>query len=186
MKEISLHILDIVQNSIKAKASLIQLKVLENTFKNQLIITIEDDGKGMDKEFLEKVTSPFITTRTTRKVGLGISLLKAAAERCGGRFQIDSSIGIGTKVEACFQYNHIDRAPLGNMVETLISIILSLGNNTELIYFHSYNDGEFNFDTREIRDILGDKVLITEGEVLDWIRNYMEEGLKKIYGGVGN
>ena len=115
MKEISLHILDIIQNSISAKAKVIQLTIFESTINNVLIVTIEDNGQGMEEDFLEKVTNPFITTRTTRKVGLGISLLKAAAERCGGSFHIDSQKGIGTKVEAIFQYNHIDRAPLGNM-----------------------------------------------------------------------
>ena len=99
-------------------------------------------------------------------MGLGISLLKAAAERCGGSFHIDSQKGIGTKVEAIFQYNHIDRAPLGNMPDTLISIILSLGNDIELIYIHSYNDEAFTLDNREIKEILGYEVLITEREVI--------------------
>lgn len=186
MKEISLHILDIVQNSISAKASIIKLIVLESTIENKLIVIIEDDGKGMDKEFLKTVSDPFITTRTTRKVGLGISLLKASAERCQGNFMIDSEIGIGTKVKASFQYDHIDRAPLGNMAETIVSIILSLGENTELIYFHRYNHQEFTFDTREIKKILGNEVSIFQSEVVDWIKDYVKEGLKNLYGGVEN
>lgn len=184
MKEISLHILDIVQNSISAKAKIVRLEVLENTIENKLIVVIEDDGKGMDKEFLKRVTDPFITTRTTRKVGLGISLLKASAERCQGDFTIESEKGIGTKVWASFQYDHIDRAPLGNMAETIVSIILSLGQETELIYFHGYNHKEFTFNTREIKKVLGNEVSIFQSEVVDWIKDYVKEGLKNLYGGV--
>ncbi|MCR1899884.1 ATP-binding protein [Irregularibacter muris] len=183
MKELSLHILDIAQNSIEAKACVISLKIKESLKENQLTISVEDDGVGMDKELLCRVENPFTTTRTTRKVGLGISLLKSAAERCNGALHITSKKGVGTKVEACFQYDHIDRAPLGNMPETIASIVLSM-ENSELIYEHSLDHSFFYFDTREVKSALGSEVSIRENEVISWIKDYIKEGLQSLYGGV--
>src|SRR5699024_6349238 len=157
MKEVSLHILDVVQNSIHAHPSLITLKIVENTIKNQLIIIIEDDGIGMDKEMQDKVLNPFFTTRKTRKVGLGLPLLQAAAQACGGDLVITSEKSQGTILQVNFQYDHIDRSPLGNMTDTIISIILSLGE-IDLVYSHQYNQNEFVLDTREIRKVLGQNI----------------------------
>lgn len=183
MKELSLHILDIIQNSIKAQAKMIKLFIHEDEANNSLTIIVEDDGIGMNKELLARVCDPFTTTRTTRRVGLGISLLKAAAERCQGDFNIYSQLGKGTKVIANFQYDHIDRAPLGNITETIISILLSL-DNIGFLYQHRYNQREFLLDTREIKNILGDEVSILQNEVILWIKDYIKENFKKIYGGV--
>jgi signal transduction histidine kinase len=119
MQELSENILDIAQNSISANAKNITIKLEESIRDDSLIITIADDGKGMSEEFLAQVTSPFKTTRTTRKVGLGISFLKEAAEIADGRFEISSRLGVGTTVKALFVRSHIDRQPVGALADTI-------------------------------------------------------------------
>ncbi|HHY91198.1 MAG TPA: ATP-binding protein [Clostridiales bacterium] len=176
MRELALHILDIAQNSISAKATLIKIEIEEYTAKNLIQIRIIDNGIGMSKELLEKVTDPFITTRKTRKVGLGISLFKAAAERCGGHFEIRSEIGEGTEVCATFERDHIDRAPLGNMPDTMVSLITA-NDQIDYLYRHVFDDKEFVFDTKEIRKILGE-VPLSNIQVIDWIHHYIKDGLK--------
>ncbi|WZL74681.1 ATP-binding protein [Clostridiaceae bacterium 35-E11] len=178
MKELSLHILDIVQNSISANASFIEIIIEEDQEKNFMEIRIIDDGHGMSEELLEKVTNPFITSRTTRKVGLGISLFKAAAERCNGRFHIQSSLGKGTEVSAVFERNHIDRAPLGNMADTIVTIIIS-NDQIDYIYKHILDSKTFVFDTREIRKIVGDMPL-GDIRIIDWIKSYVQDGIKDL------
>ena len=115
MRELSLHILDIAQNSIKAEAECLRIAVIEDLINDKLTIKIKDDGTGMDADTVKKVVDPFYTTRTTRKVGLGIPLFKLSAEQCGGYFEIKSQLGIGTEITAVFKHSHIDRVPLGNM-----------------------------------------------------------------------
>lgn len=154
MTDLSMHILDIAENSINAGAKNIGIKINEDEKNNLLTIEITDDGKGMTKEETEAIQNPFVTSRTTRKVGLGIPLLKESAEIAGGRIEIESEKGKGTKVKAYFEYNHIDRRPLGNMAETLISIILFSGD-TEIKYSHIKNGNEFEFNTGEIKSQLG-------------------------------
>ncbi|MTI48554.1 sensor histidine kinase [Sporosalibacterium faouarense] len=179
MKELSLHILDLVENSLKAEARNVEIIVKENTKEDLLKISIIDDGKGMSKEFLENVTDPFTTTRRTRSVGLGISLTKAAAERCNGSFEISSQIDKGTEVEITFQHSNIDRAPLGNMGQTISTIINQCGE-TEIAYNHTYNDKKFTIDTREIKEIL-DGVSIKSTNVLLWIIEFVNENIKNLY-----
>jgi phosphoglycerate-specific signal transduction histidine kinase len=120
MRDISLHILDIVNNSLAAGADLIEILVVEETTADRLRLTIKDNGRGMDSELLDRVTSPFVTSRTTRRVGLGLSLLKAACDRSGGRLDIESEPGKGTTINACFKYSNIDRPPLGSVADTII------------------------------------------------------------------
>jgi len=185
VKELSLHILDIVQNSIKANATLINIRICENLKEDYLIIEIEDNGKGMSAGLLKKVTDPFVTTRDTRRVGLGLSLLKATAQQCEGNLFIESEEGKGTKVYSCFQHSHIDRAPLGKMEDTLITLLIA---NEELdadistvnyIYKHQFNEQSFIFDTREVKEILGNTPLY-DPEVLDWIKKYLKENLETL------
>ena len=125
MKELSLHILDIAQNSVKAGATLIQITIEEDTVADTLRITVADNGCGMDKDLLQRVRDPFTTTRTTRKVGMGIPLLEAAAVQCGGGLDIQSQPGVGTTLTAWFGLSHIDRAPVGDMPGTM-GVIVSL------------------------------------------------------------
>lgn len=179
MKELSLHILDITQNSIRAEADLVKLTINENVNANQLEIIIEDNGKGIPADKLPEITNPFVTTRTTRRVGLGLSLFKDAAEGCGGRFEIESEVNVGTRVYASFEYDHIDRMPLGNMPDTVITMLMSFGE-AELVYVQRYNGREFVFDSREIKAILGEDSLMGDPDILNWIRGYVEEGLEEI------
>ncbi|MDP3387058.1 MAG: ATP-binding protein [Eubacteriales bacterium] len=175
MKELSLHILDIVQNSIKADASLIEIEVNEHIASDMLSISIKDNGNGMDEETLQKVIDPFFTTRTVRNVGLGIPLLKIAAERCNGSFMINSKIHEGTEVKAIFGYSHIDRAPLGRMGDTMM-VLLNNSEKFEIFYKHIYNGSEFVFDTKEIKNILDD-VDISSPDILLWIKDYIRENI---------
>ncbi len=178
MKEISLHILDIVQNSISAKASEVKIDIYESVAENIVNVCITDNGCGMDKEFLKNVTDPFTTTRTTRKVGLGLPLFKLAAEQAGGRFDIESEKGVGTKTRASFEFDNIDRSPIGDMPGTMVTLI-SLNETVDFLYSHSTDNGKFIFDTKEIRKNLGE-VLLSEYEVLKWIEGYIEEGLREV------
>lgn len=179
MKELSLHILDLVENSIKAKAELISITVLEDISKDIFAIEIEDNGIGMDEEFLEKVEDPFVTTRTTRKVGLGVPLMKAAALRCDGDFNISSQRNVGTKLHCSFKHSHIDRAPLGNMGETLLAIINQCDEN-EVVYKHQVDNKSFIMDTREVKKVL-DGLSIRSTDVLLWIKDYINSNIKELY-----
>lgn len=187
MKDLSLHILDLAQNSITAGASLVEITILEDIKSDKLTITIKDNGRGMDKELLERVKDPFVTTRTTRKVGLGIPLMAAACSRCEGELTIESEKNIGTKLTAIFKHSHIDRAPMGNIAETMVSLILSGSGETaivEFVYRHIFNKSEFCLDTREIRKVLGEDVSLGEPEVMTWMKDYINEGLANLRGGV--
>lgn len=182
MKELSLHILDIVQNSIDAGADTVYITVKEDLLTDKLTIYIEDNGCGMDKQIVEKVKDPFFTSRTTRKVGLGIPLFSAAAQRCGGDLKIESEPGKGTKLTACFIHSHIDRAPMGNLWDTLTSLIMCNGS-VNFVYLHEFDRKTFSLDTREILKVL-DGVPINSMEVINWIRDYLKEGINGLYGGV--
>lgn len=179
MDELSLHILDIAQNSIVANSTLVEIIITENTFDNLYTIIIKDDGNGMTKDVVEIVSDPFYTTRRTRKVGMGLSLFKMAAELTGGSFQIDSLVNVGTSVRAQFTNDHIDRAPLGNIVDTLCILVLN-EQNIDIYYEHNYNDQQFIFDTRTVKEIL-DGVSFSDNSVLEWIKQYIKEGINTMY-----
>ena len=178
MKELSLHILDIAKNSVKAKASVIEIIISEDEETNLLTIEIKDNGCGMSKEFLETVRDPFSTTRTTRKVGMGIPLFEAAAVQCGGYVDITSEEGVGTEFKVVFEYNHIDRAPLGDMPGTM-QVLISGSPEIDFIYRHEKNGKVFNMDTRELRQVLGEVPLDTP-DVLAWIDGFIQEGLSEL------
>jgi hypothetical protein len=187
MKDLSLHILDLSQNSVSAEASLVEITINEDRLSDKLTIYIEDNGKGMDKDFVEKIKDPFVTTRTSRKVGLGIPLMLAACKRCDGDLVIESEKNVGTKLTATFKHSHIDRAPIGDMAETMLSLILSGSNgaaDVDFVYRHIIDGREFCMDTREIRAALGDEVSLGEPDVLMWIKEYINEGLMNLRGGV--
>lgn len=181
MKELSLHILDIVQNSIVADATLVEVNIYENTNEDVLLFSIIDNGKGMDEELVQKVTDPFITSRTTRKVGLGIPLLKAAAEAALGNLSIFSKVGEGTTIKATFVHSHIDRQPLGDIGSTMVGLISS-NPNIDFLYKHNYNGNEFFVDTKELKAIL-DGVSLSEPSVAAWLFEYFNEGIENLYGG---
>ncbi len=178
MKELSLHILDIGQNSVSAGADFIEIIVDEDTIMDSLDILIRDNGCGMDAETAQKVIDPFYTSRTTRKVGLGIPMFKANAEQCEGSFKLTSAPGVGTTLEALFKRSHIDRVPLGNMADTIMAMVMA-NPKGDLLYRHSLDEKVFAMDTREFREALGD-VPLDEVEVLIWIKGYVAEGLSDI------
>lgn len=151
MRELSLHILDIAENGITAGANCIHISVDEARSRNVLTLKIQDNGRGMPADKLEKLKDPFVTSRTTRRVGLGLPLLAAAAERCEGNIDVKTTPGIGTDVRATFAYNHIDRAPIGDMASTITTLIL--GNpNVDFVYTHIIDGNEFILDTRELKE----------------------------------
>jgi anti-sigma regulatory factor (Ser/Thr protein kinase) len=178
LRELALHILDIAENSISAGASQIRIKILENTIDDILEITIEDNGKGMDKETLQRITDPFVTSRTTRKVGLGIPFFKAAAEACEGQFEIESNYGLGTKVTATFKHSHIDRMPLGNIASTLITLLIGTPD-IHWIFEYQVNQHEFVFDDEPVKEIL-ESIPLCEPSVMKYIRDIIEEGIKEV------
>lgn len=175
MKELSLHILDIVKNSVKAGATEIGITITESREKNRLSIVISDNGCGMTKEFLARVRDPFTTTRTTRKVGMGIPLYEAATLQCDGSFDIASEVGIGTTVTATFRRDHIDRAPLGDMAETMTTLV-SGSPEIDFCYTHQTDTERFEFDTKQIRKELGE-VPLNLPDVLFWMDSFIREGL---------
>ena len=174
MKELSLNILDIAQNSLTAGASLVEIHLRE-TADGWLSVRISDDGCGMDAQTVGRVLDPFYTTRSTRKVGLGIPLLKLAAEQTGGEVTITSSQGAshGTTVCATFYMEHIDFTPLGDIVSTLCSLIQ--GNPAvDFLFEHETPAGNVRLSTAEMREMLGD-VPLDSFEVLNWVKEYLSE-----------
>lgn len=173
MPEISLSILDVAENSTRANASLVSIGVSIDTKADTLTVTIDDDGCGMTPEQVSHVEDPFFTTRTTRKVGLGVPFLKQAALSADGDFKIASEPGKGTKVKAVFRYSHIDRMPLGDIDHTIQQLIV-YHPETDFLYTYSYDGASFTLDTREMREILGD-VPFSEPEVQQYILSYLQE-----------
>ena len=178
MKDLSLHILDILQNSITAGAKLIRLEIEEVPVKDNYSIKFTDDGKGMEANMTQQATDPFFTTRTTRKVGLGLSLLKQNAERTGGYLMISSTPGVGTEVKACFGYSHIDRLPTGDIAGTL-ALTASSYPAIDFIYRHTTPKGSFVFDTTEIKETL-EEVPINDPQVIAFMKNLIRENLEEI------
>lgn len=175
-----MHLLDLIENALEAGASVLDVEIVEDTVENRLVMSVKDNGRGMDTEMVARLEDPFFTTRTTRDVGLGIPLLKAAARRCNGDLKVTSSTSGGTQVVTEFQHDHIDRAPLGDLKTTLLSILLSTPAS-DLTYCHRVNDREFRFDTREMRQVL-DPVPLTHPQVRAWLDRLLDQGYASLYG----
>ena len=175
MPEISLNILDVTQNSVSAGASLIQIDLLADKSCDLLTLNISDNGCGMTAEQVEQVTDPFFTSRSTRKVGLGIPFLKMAAELAGGSFCIKSQPGCGTCVTATFRLSDIDRMPLGDMAGTMTSLIAT-SPDVDFVLCIKQDDQGFTMDTRQFREIL-QEVPLSEPVVLSYSRNYICENM---------
>lgn len=173
MRELSLHTLDAMANSLEAGATLIEVTIKEDLAANRLTITVRDNGRGMSEEQLARISDPFFTTRSTRHVGLGIPFFKAAAERCNGSLTITSQLEKGTTLEATFQHSHIDRAPLGDITGTLLAVILSGSCNVH--YVHRVDGREFAFHTADIRAELGE-IPLTHPTVRRWLEEFIAEG----------
>lgn len=173
MRELSLHILDALENALEAGATLIELTIEEDLTADWLAIIIRDNGRGMSKDQMTRIFDPFFTTRSTRHVGLGVPLFKAATERCNGDLAIESQLGVGTILKATFQHSHIDRAPLGDIVGTLMAVILS--GSCDLNYVHRVDGREFAFSTKDVRSELDD-IPLTHPTVRNWLQDFINEG----------
>lgn len=181
MTELSLNVLDVAENSTRAKASLVQITVDADTAADRLSITIADDGCGMTPEQVAQVTDPFFTSRTTRKVGLGVPFFKYAAEAAGGSFSIESQPGVGTTVIASFVLSHIDRMPLGDITSTIHTLVV-YHPETDFLYEYRYNGRSFVLDTREFKEVL-EGVPFDTPEISQYIKDYLTENKLATDGG---
>lgn len=180
MEDISLHILDIAENSVAAGATLIGIRLVDRRDENSFVVEIEDNGKGMPEDLADKALDPFFTSRTTRSVGLGLSLLAQAARETGGDISIKSTAGTGTIVRALFRPAHIDMKPLGDIAETLV--VLIAGNpDIDFAFIYDYDKGDrpFSFDTRDIRAEL-ENIPINAPEVISVLRHSLNMSLTDI------
>lgn len=175
MNDLSLHILDIVQNSISAGASLITIVVDENIIGDKLLISVEDNGKGMSQEKVSKLSDPFFTSRTTRKVGLGIPLLKHSAMQSGGDVRITSQEGKGTLVEAWFLHSNIDRPPLGDVANAVI-LLVSANPDLDFKFIYKFNQEEYIFDTIEIKEVL-EGVSLNNPSIIKYLTEMVNENI---------
>lgn len=180
MKEISLHILDLAENSINAGANTIIIEVTEHINNDELIVTIADNGCGMDAEKVRCITDPFVTSRTGRRVGLGIPFFKAAAEACNGSFHIKSDVGQGTRVSVRFCHSHIDRMPLGDLKVTFLNLLVG-APQVHWIFRYVYNENLFEFDDQPVKAAL-QGLPLSDPQVLKFLRSTISEGIDRAKG----
>jgi anti-sigma regulatory factor (Ser/Thr protein kinase) len=178
MKNIALHILDLVENSARAKAKSVEVCISEDTKNDRYMLSIHDDGTGMNEEIRQKATDPFFTSRSTRKVGLGLPLVKMNAERTGGYFKLESVPGLGTKLEAVFKMSHPDRLPLGEIGDVLVLLTTGIPE-LHLVYEHKTPFGSYHFDTKDIRGIIGYSQDINQ-EIRSFLKEMITENLNEI------
>jgi hypothetical protein len=184
VREIALHLLDIAENSLAAAADRIEITVQEDLLSDRLKCLVQDNGRGMDAATLARITDPFVTSRTTRKVGLGLPFLKAAAEACQGCLSLVSAPGQGTRLEVEFQRSHIDRMPLGDLAGTWLTLLVTCPKVHWLFGYQARIPGKanevvFTFDDEAIKQTLGD-VPLTEPAILAFLRNLLQEGVSKV------
>ncbi len=177
MKDLSMHIMDILQNSTRAGATEVTLEVLENAAADTLTIRFIDNGCGMDAETVQKVINPFFTTRTTRKVGLGLPLLKQNTEQTGGSLDIQSEKGKGTTVTAVFGLTHLDRPPMGDLAGTVV-LTASAYPNIRFIFHYQNDKVDYVFDTKEVNEAL-DGISIQEPEVIEYLKEMIESNISE-------
>ena len=179
MKELSLHVYDLMENSIAAKATLVELTIRDSLKDNIFHFTIRDNGKGMSPEFLARVTDPYTTSRTTRKVGLGLPLIKMNTTNCGGDMELTSQLGVGTTLKFWFQHNHWDRPPMGDLVGTLVMLV-SQHEEIHFVITYTTDEGEFVFDTDEIKEAL-DGMSMKEMAIQKYLKEFVAENLAEIH-----
>lgn len=182
MKDLSLHLLDIAQNSTEAGASRVEVSLVASRDPQTLTLSVEDNGKGMDAEFLARVADPFTTTRSTRKVGLGIPLLKLAAELTGGHLAIVSESGKGTSLLAVFQSGHIDRIPVGDIGGTMAALMTAWTDIAWVLHLGSEKN-QFDLTAEEMKEILGD-VPLGSPAIAGWLEDTVREAMTNVFGGV--
>ena len=182
MRELADNILDIAQNSISAKASLVEIDITVCHETNTVALRFQDDGCGMSREMAEAVTDPFTTTRKTRKVGLGLPLLKMTAQATGGEFAIESEIGKGTTVSVSFLLDHIDRPPMGDVPGALFTLVL-MNPQIDFLFVYDYDGTNFTFDTREIRETIA-PIPLDNPEISAWIKDCLYQEITELHGGM--
>jgi anti-sigma regulatory factor (Ser/Thr protein kinase) len=178
MMELSMHVLDVVENSTRAGAQRVTIAITEDRKRDDLTIVIVDDGAGMEPETLKKALDPFYTSKTVRRVGLGLPMFSQAAKKADGSFSVESKVGEGTRVSAHFKHGHIDRQPLGNMANTMVTLIAGYPD-VDFVYTHQSMESTYVLDTREIKQELED-VPINNTSILQFIREDIVKGLKEI------
>ncbi|MCR4828700.1 MAG: ATP-binding protein [Bacteroidales bacterium] len=178
MKELAMHVYDLMENSTAANATEVRLTIRDSLKDNVYAFTIEDNGKGMSPEFMARVTDPYTTSRTTRKVGLGLPLIKMNTENCGGGMRLQSELGKGTKLEFWFQHNHWDRPPMGDLAGTIV-MLCAAHEDIHIIYKHITDQDEFVFDTDEIHEAL-DGMSMNDVKVMSWLKDMVQENLVAI------
>lgn len=178
MLELALHVLDAMQNSVEAGADRLELSIHEDLENDRMVIELKDNGQGMAPELAQRVLDPFVTTRKTRHVGLGLPLFATAARRCDGDLQIQSEPGKGTQVTALFRHSHWDRAPLGDIPSTLLAVLLAQ-RPVNVVYTHRMGNREFRFDSSEVRRELGD-IPLSSTRVRGWILETLREGERSL------
>ncbi|MDF2499713.1 MAG: ATP-binding region ATPase domain protein [Anaerosporomusa subterranea] len=181
MRDLALHILDLVQNSVEAGADSVWLSVIEDLTLDLLTIRVVDNGRGMDEDTCHRVSDPFYTTRSTRRVGLGLPLIQMSTSQCGGQLVITSELGRGTTVEASWRWSHLDRPPLGDLATTLKSLIVG-NSELDLNYTHQVGRNCFSLSVRELRDTLNG-IPFTQPDVLVWLDEYLNGNERLVYGG---
>lgn len=179
LEDLSQHILDIAENSLNAGADRIEISVLQDTAANRLVLEVVDNGHGMDPETASKVLDPFYTTRTTRRVGLGLPFLKQSAELCGGSLSLRSAPGKGTQLRADFALDCIDCPPLGNIPSTIVTLLAG-APGVHWVYRHVFDGRIFEFDSKQILEILGDPGLLQNAEIALWLRDYLRGNIETV------
>ena len=182
MRELADNILDIAQNSISAKASLVEIDITVSHEKDTVALRFADDGCGMSAEMAQAVCDPFTTTRKTRKVGLGLPLLKMTAQATGGDFAIESEIGKGTTVSVSFGLGHIDRPPMGDVPGSLFTLVL-MNPNVDFLFVYDYDGANFTFDTRVIRETVA-PIPLDNPEISAWIKDCLYQEIIELHGGM--
>jgi hypothetical protein len=178
MNDISLHIIDIIQNSLSAGASRIGVTIEENILKNRLVVSISDNGKGMTKEQVNRLDDPFFTSRTTRRVGMGIPLFRQSAEQSGGSLEVTSEPGAGTTVNATFLNDHLDRPPLGDIANTIV-LMVSANPDIDFLFRYIFNDVEYVFDTVEVKEVL-EELPLNDPAVIRMLTGMIAENIKDL------
>lgn len=178
MENLSMSILDIASNCVRAHAALIEIVLVDSVIKDLISIEIKDDGCGMDPAMIEKVQDPFFTTRSTRKIGLGIPFFKGLASQCEGQFKLESKVNEGTRIYTSMKKSHWDTPPMGDIGDAIMLVWMQKESN--VIHFDYINDeSQFSFDSKEIKAILGDEVSVCEAEIMMWCKDYINQGIKQ-------
>ncbi|WP_232468296.1 ATP-binding protein [Alkalitalea saponilacus] len=178
MKDLSMHMMDIARNSVRAGAKVVEISLNFQSIDNSMELSISDDGCGMDQETVNKVTDPFVSTRITRKVGLGLPFLKMNAEQTGGSISIDSEPGRGTRVKAGFLRGHIDCIPLGDIPGT-VALLICGTPDVDFIIHITQDEKRFNLNSKEVKDELGD-VGVYNPEVVNFLREMVKENMEEM------